>query len=449
MDQTFYKAGFEVYPAAVGADTRPSGLLVKPLLEGGTGVSLPLGTTSLRWTVDGAVGDAIGFAMFPGDAGIVGGDGAIGTSVVLASAGTEPTYLLGNARTSRIEIAGWSVGLSLEGSPTDPEIRFRAAAQRPDGTAGARIFIPLEDADEFVKQTVKQRAIEFAFAAEVVWSSKTGLTFGGRPTLDIGLPLLIDLGPVTLTDARIALGGRSGRLTIRLTTGVRGSFGPVGFVIEDVGLEVGVTRRTRQQIAEAPAGGDGSTAATFGNLDASVAFVPPEGIGLVIDAGPVKGGGFLRFDRERGAYGGALELVVGRLEVKSYGLLTVRSGRLLADHRPLGRVPGADYAAVRVAPGRGRRAARGAPPARRPGTPGRRSAAAPRGSCSSRATRSRPRRRSSPRWPPSSLPAKGQFLVGPLFRLFWGATRSRDAVGGSDPRDRPTPSACSSSAGWT
>jgi hypothetical protein len=325
VDQTFYRAGFEVYSAAIGADAIPSGLLVKPLLEGGTGVAVTLGDTSLRWTVGAAAADVVGFAIFPGSAVVVGGDAAIGTSLVLASAGDRVIYLLGNARTSRIEVTGWSVGLALEGSPADPEIRLRVAAEAPDGKAGVRVVIPLEDADSFVKQSVKKSAIEFAFATDVVWSSKTGLRFGGRPTLDIGLPLLIDLGAVTLTDARISLGGSAETLVVRLTTGVRGSLGPVEFAVENVGLEVGVERRTRQQVASAPAGGDGAAAATFGNLDASVAFHPPDGVGLVIDAGPVKGGGFLRFDRERGVYGGALELVVGRVQVKSFGLLTARS----------------------------------------------------------------------------------------------------------------------------
>lgn len=420
VDQILYKAGFEVYPAAAGADPRPSGLLVKPLLEGGTEVALPLGGTSLRWRVGAAVGDAIGFAMFPGDTAIVGGDAVLGTSVVLASIGTEPAYLFGNARTARIEIAGWSVGLSLEGSPTDPEIRLRVAAVRPDGTAGARIVIPLEDADEFVKQTVRKGAIEFAFAAEIIWSSKTGLTFGGRPTLDISLPLLIELGPVTLTDARIAVGGRAGALTIQLTTGVRGALGPVGFVIENVGLEVGVTRRTRQQVAAAPAGGDGATAATFGNLDASVGFVPPDGVGLVIDAGPVKGGGSLRYDREHGTYGGALELVVGRLAVKAFGLLTVRS-----DGYSLIIVLSAEFPEPITLPFGWRLAGVGGllgvhhridVPALQAGLragvagqllfPSDPITAAPKILTTLAAV-----------FPP----AKGQILVGPLFRLFWGA----------------------------
>src|SRR5690606_2200917 len=55
-----------------------------------------------------------------------------------------------------------------------------------------------------------------------------------------------------------------------------------------------------------------------------VAFEPPKGLGLVIDAGPVKGGGYLFIDRERGEYAGALELKFLVFSIKAIGLLSTR-----------------------------------------------------------------------------------------------------------------------------
>jgi hypothetical protein len=330
VDQKFYKVGFEVYPAAAGSQARPSGLLVKPLLVGAAGQTLPVGGASLRWTVAADAGEAIGFAVFPNRSDIVGGEPALGTSVELVSTGGAPRFLLGNAGTARIELSSYSIGLELTGNAADPEIVVRLAAADEDGNAGCKVVIPLEDADPFVKEVSKRRSLEFAFGGEVRWSSKTGLAFSGRPSLDIELPLVIDLGPVTLTAARIGVGlgptenGRAS-LALRATAGVLAKLGPVELVVEGVGFGVSVIRRTRSEVAGATSQRDGRPAATFGSLDASLGFVAPDGVGVVIDAGPVKGGGFLRYDEAHGTYGGSFELTVGRLAVKAFGLLTVRA----------------------------------------------------------------------------------------------------------------------------
>jgi hypothetical protein len=62
-------------------------------------------------------------------------------------------------------------------------------------------------------------------------------------------------------------------------------------------------------------------AAIDGNSPLSVTVKPPTGIGLVLDTGLVRGGGFL--DERDGGYGGALQLRLGPVEVKAVGLLTL------------------------------------------------------------------------------------------------------------------------------
>ena len=54
-------------------------------------------------------------------------------------------------------------------------------------------------------------------------------------------------------------------------------------------------------------------------------FKPPKGVGLSIDAGVVKGGGYLFFDFDREEYAGALEITVSDfLSLKAIGLITTR-----------------------------------------------------------------------------------------------------------------------------
>src|SRR5262249_22727716 len=62
-----------------------------------------------------------------------------------------------------------------------------------------------------------------------------------------------------------------------------------------------------------------------GPVDVQPRFRPPKGIGLSIDAGVVKGGGYLFFDVAREEYAGALELdFLGIVTIKAIGLLTTR-----------------------------------------------------------------------------------------------------------------------------
>lgn len=64
---------------------------------------------------------------------------------------------------------------------------------------------------------------------------------------------------------------------------------------------------------------------TFDDGDFTLAFKPPNGVGLAVNAGPVRGGGFLVFDFDRQEYAGGLELdIAGIVTVTAIGLITTR-----------------------------------------------------------------------------------------------------------------------------
>ncbi|MEN9890442.1 MAG: hypothetical protein RLY78_737 [Pseudomonadota bacterium] len=58
-----------------------------------------------------------------------------------------------------------------------------------------------------------------------------------------------------------------------------------------------------------------------GDPDVRWALKPPSGAGLAIDAGVLKGGGFLLFDPDRGEYGGVLDLKLMQIGIKAIALL--------------------------------------------------------------------------------------------------------------------------------
>ena len=52
--------------------------------------------------------------------------------------------------------------------------------------------------------------------------------------------------------------------------------------------------------------------------------MPPKGIGLLLDAGVVKGGGYLFIDADRGEYAGALELKIAMFSIKAIAMITTK-----------------------------------------------------------------------------------------------------------------------------
>jgi hypothetical protein len=53
-------------------------------------------------------------------------------------------------------------------------------------------------------------------------------------------------------------------------------------------------------------------------------FSPPKGVGIMVNATAVKGGGYLYFDPDKGEYAGVAELKIGPVDVKAIGLLTTK-----------------------------------------------------------------------------------------------------------------------------
>jgi len=324
-EKAFYKIGFEVFPALRNGDASPSGLMVKPVLEGGAEKTLPLSDwLDFQFSVAAGIGDTVGFALFPDDASVVGGAPTIGTSVELATRGSGPWYPLGNARTSHVEISGFSVKLSLEGSVDDPEIKLRLACMGAAGAPGCKVVLTLGDSDSFVQKTVDRSGLEFACSPEILWSSKTGFAFNGRPEIAIDVPLSISLGPVTLTDATIELkdGPQTGAgkgIACQVGVGIVGKLGPIAFVIQKMGFIASAVPYSRSDVRALP---PGEPAPALGSIGFDLAFAPPKAVGLSVDAGIVTGGGFLGHDGDE--YMGALELSVGRIAVKAYGLIQTK-----------------------------------------------------------------------------------------------------------------------------
>ena len=167
----------------------------------------------------------------------------------------------------------------------------------------AAVNIASEDGDSFLKEVLPaELAASFDFA--VVWRENEGLRFlvgDAGLGLQLTFPLDLNLGIIYLLE--LLLGLEIDGSTSVLEAGLSGSvtLGPVTGVVENVGIEAVFT----------PAG-------------TQLGFRAPDGLGLVIDADVVTGGGFLYHDKDKGEYAGAIQLEAVGFGLGATGILLTK-----------------------------------------------------------------------------------------------------------------------------
>jgi hypothetical protein len=237
--------------------------------------------------------------------GKAAGELAVG---LFASGPGEPMVLIGSRDGSRFEIGGASIrggGRADSSGKADAFIEFTLR--------DAKIVVkPGGDADGFVASLLPGDGFAVDASVLVGLSTSQGFYFGGSGALEIALPAHLALGPIEIVSALLAIKPNDGKIPVDLAATVRGDLGPLKAVVENVGLRA---------VFSFPAERNGN----LGPVDIGLGFRPPNGVGLQIDAGVVKGGGYLFFEPDAGEYAGALELTFsGFLSLKAIGLITTR-----------------------------------------------------------------------------------------------------------------------------
>jgi hypothetical protein len=325
QDQICYEIGMELFPAAQSGQPVPSGLMLRPVVSGGAEGQLPLSDNiSLQWKAGATSGDLVQFYVFPDKEGVTFGQPTVDASLQIAGTRTDPWYLVGTAKSARIELYSPSLRLAVGGSVGDPEATLHLGTAAAAGQPGCKLVVPLDDADSFVKEAAAQNAIQVGFTPEIIWSSRSGFSFNGSPTPSITLPASVSLGPITIENVRIRFSKKpdgttsNATITFRAGVDVSGDIGPIKFVIQDVGFACDIIPYTHQEVLALPPGVDKPV---IGNLGISFGFAAPTGAGLAVDAVAVTGGGFLTHDEDKHEYAGALDLTLSDIAIKGYGLV--------------------------------------------------------------------------------------------------------------------------------
>ncbi|MEQ8833509.1 MAG: hypothetical protein RIB67_03585 [Miltoncostaeaceae bacterium] len=264
-------------------------------------LSLELGTATTPGEPPlGFAFDGSGVSLLPGAS--PGFRAALGVRRI--SEPGRPAVVLGSEST-RLQIGG--VAAEVGG-------RFGADGVSPWVEADlldARIVVVPGDGDTFLRAVLPPEGLQVPFELGARWATGEGLTFRGGASLEVALPVGVDLGFLKIPVVNLSLGISEEGLALGLAATADLTLGPIAASIERMGvaLELGPER---------------PGAAMVGPVGVRLRFLPPKGIGMGVDAGPVSGGGYIFLDPDAGEYAGLLHLEIGPVSATAVGLLQTR-----------------------------------------------------------------------------------------------------------------------------
>ncbi|WP_438030314.1 DUF6603 domain-containing protein [Sorangium sp. So ce233] len=293
----------------------PVGIVIAPLASGslsgatgepGTGFSIALRGGFHDDGVFGAEIRPSGVELFA-----VPGSMTVDAELVFSARPEAPWRLLGDPDSFRLEVGGFTAGIGIRGQLTSPEVLVSAGTGRGASPPKLAVVLQTSSADGFLGSLIGSNPIRIELGGTIVWSSQTGLHFDGGGGFQVAFPLHLNLGIAEISVLSIGVNGSPRGLAFEAGVTGKAMLGPLTAVVEEFGFRATLDF----------SGADGK----LGPVDVGFGFKPPKGVGLSVDAGVVKGGGYLYFDFEKEEYAGALELVFsGFVALKAIGLVTTR-----------------------------------------------------------------------------------------------------------------------------
>jgi hypothetical protein len=237
-------------------------------------------------------------------------EGKLGVTVTAEhSASSAPFLLFGATGGSRLELRRFifDAGANLAWAGGKGSGAFSLTTS----LNGLKLVIDAGSGDGFLAQILPTTKLEGDFDLMMGVASDRGVYFGGSSALEVRLPTHIPIGPISIEGITLGLGIKGATLPLSLGADIKANFGPFVAVVQNMGVTVTATLP--------PNGGN------LGPLQLDIGFKPPSGVGLSIDAGVIKGGGFLALDFDKGEYFGALELSFQDfIDLKAIGIINTK-----------------------------------------------------------------------------------------------------------------------------
>jgi hypothetical protein len=232
--------------------------------------------------------------------------GQMQTNLVAQAAGGNPLIIIGQTGASRLQTdsvtLGAGVKVTWDSGAATAEPTIQAAIK------GGKVVIDMSNADGFLATVLSGVHVEAGFDLGINWAPDTGIHITGGAQLEIDLPVHLSLGPVTLPTLYLVAGVDSSGIPIEISAALGLTLGPIQAAVDRVGVKALLTFPDH--------GGN------LGPANLAIAFKPPNGLGIAIDAGVVAGGGYISFNPDKGQYAGVFELSLAQIvQVKIIGVL--------------------------------------------------------------------------------------------------------------------------------
>jgi hypothetical protein len=280
---------------------------------GGVAFTLPLGrdgTWQLRLAASGAVNLSGGLRLTPPFTVApvtpsISPDARITVAAERTGAPGATRVIFGEPDGTRLEARVVRAGLAAHFRSAGSGVSARAIVEA--GIEDGRLVVSFAGGDSFLASFLPtEAALDFDFG--VAFDEERGVTFEGGAGLALTIPLAVEIGPARLDRLDLAIHVAAAGLAFdaRATGGI--ALGPFQASVQGIGAGANLAFE------------DGN----LGPVDLTFRFLAPTGLGLAIDAGPIRGGGFIGFDPDSGRYSGIFEVSVGPIGITAIGLLDTR-----------------------------------------------------------------------------------------------------------------------------
>ncbi len=295
---TFSQLGLNITPAEAQSG-KLKGIALVPYLVGTTEFNFDLGekweaTIDTSLALDAGVGLVIrppfsldvfeNILSSPADAASVN----IKLTVSQKEGDDTAMYLFGTKDSNHLSIDGVSLSVYAKSNSGSQDFGADLDMEKIE------LVIKADEADGFLK-TLLPNGITASLGMGMGFSLLNGFYFKGSSSIEISLPVHIEIGPIEVDSITVAVAPEGEDVPIELSATFSLTLGPFEGVVENIGLT---------STLSFPENRDGN----LGPVNAKLGFKPPTGLGLSIDAQGFKGGGFLFIDAEKGEYAGGLEL---------------------------------------------------------------------------------------------------------------------------------------------
>jgi hypothetical protein len=228
------------------------------------------------------------------------------TKIKIEHDGEQSPLVIGDTKGTNLTIGGASFELNASIADNDLDVKL--------DTKDSAFVLAKGKTDGFLNSILPEQGIHGSFDFGIGYSLRKGVYVDGGSGLTVLIPLHTTLGPVILNSFYLKLAGNNNKDGVLVETSI-------GLSTRFLGFSASVERIGLLHNFSLPADGKKN----LGFVNYAIDFKPPNGVGLSLDAGVLKGGGFLYLDPDKGEYFGALELSFKELfTLKAVGVINTK-----------------------------------------------------------------------------------------------------------------------------